>query len=163
MEQYMNISLKFTRCCGFTQVNEPTTESGKFIQQEAKNMHSISISIDVPDLDSAVSFYTNGLGFKELKKAGADMVILDAGKIQVYLLQRDTNSASTKFDTPPRKYDRHWTPIHFDFDVVDMEKALQLVVAAGGIHEGGDSGDWGSIAYCSDPFGHGFCLIQEKK
>lgn len=126
-------------------------------------MHSMSISIDVPDLDSAVSFYTQGLGFKELKKAGTDMIILDAGNIQVYLLKKDSNSASTKFDTPLRNYDRHWTPIHFDFDVVDIEKALKMVVTAGGIHEGGDSGDWGSIAYCSDPFGHGFCLIQEKK
>ena len=126
-------------------------------------MHAMSISIDVPDLDSAVSFYTRGLGFREARKSGSDMVILDAGKIKVYLLQRDANSASTKFDTPPRKYDRHWTPIHLDFDVVDIEKATQMVVAAGGVHEGGESGDWGSIAYCSDPFGHGFCLIQEKK
>jgi len=126
-------------------------------------MHTMSISIDVPDLEAAVSFYTKGLGFKEVKKAGANMFILDTGTIKVYLLQKAANSASTKFDTAPRNYARHWTPIHFDFDVVDLEKALKLVVAAGGIHEGGDAGDWGSIAYCSDPFGHGFCLIEEKK
>ncbi len=126
-------------------------------------MHTMSISIDVPNLDSAIEFYTQGLGFKRVKKFGADMFILDAGKIKIYLLQKEAGSASTKFDTAPRSYERHWTPIHFDFDVVDIEKALEQVVAAGGIHEGGNSGDWGSIAHCSDPFGHGFCLIQEKK
>ncbi len=126
-------------------------------------MHKMSISIDVPDLGSAILFYTNGLGFKEVKKAGANMFILDAGTIKVYLLQKEPNSASTKLDTALRTYDRHWTPIHFDFDVDDIEKTLKLVVTAGGIHEGSESGDWGSIAYCSDPFGHGFCLIEEKK
>jgi predicted enzyme related to lactoylglutathione lyase len=37
---------------------------------------------------------------------------------------------------------------------------LPIILALGGSHEGGESGDWGSIAYCADPFGNGFCLIK---
>lgn len=31
----------------------------------------------------------------------------------------------------------------------------------GGQYEGGESGDWGPTAHCSDPFGNGFCVINE--
>ena len=50
--------------------------------------------------------------------------------------------------------------MHLDFIVSDLSYALERAVAAGAKHEGSDKGDWGEIAYCSDPFGNGFCLIE---
>jgi hypothetical protein len=43
--------------------------------------------------------------------------------------------------------------------VSNIDEALYLVLKYGGSHEGGESGEWGSIAYCADPFGNGFCLV----
>ena len=43
----------------------------------------------------------------------------------------------------------------------DIDEVVKRVVEFGGLHEGGEKGDWGSIAYCSDPFGNGFCVINE--
>jgi predicted enzyme related to lactoylglutathione lyase len=38
---------------------------------------------------------------------------------------------------------------------------VKKIIDYGGIREGGDAGEWGSIAYCADPFGNGFCVINE--
>jgi predicted enzyme related to lactoylglutathione lyase len=38
-----------------------------------------------------------------------------------------------------------------------------MVVDLGGIKEGEKSGEWGSAAFCADPFGNGFCLMQINK
>jgi hypothetical protein len=33
------------------------------------------------------------------------------------------------------------------------------ITRLGGIVEGQESGDWGSLTRCADPFGNGFCLV----
>jgi predicted enzyme related to lactoylglutathione lyase len=43
----------------------------------------------------------------------------------------------------------------------DVAEVVTRVKESGGRHEGGESGDWGAIAYCADPFGNGFCIINE--
>jgi predicted enzyme related to lactoylglutathione lyase len=60
-----------------------------------------------------------------------------------------------------RNYERHWTPIHLDFLTKDIDVVVERIINHGGVHEGGESGNWGSIAYCADPFGNGFCVINE--
>jgi predicted enzyme related to lactoylglutathione lyase len=51
--------------------------------------------------------------------------------------------------------------VHIDFVVDDIEKAAERVAAAGGIRES-ECVEWNGskcITF-SDPFGHGFCLIE---
>jgi predicted enzyme related to lactoylglutathione lyase len=51
--------------------------------------------------------------------------------------------------------------VHLDFAVDDVESAVNRVVAAGATLEVEiQTFDWGRIATLSDPFGHGFCLLQ---
>ena len=60
-----------------------------------------------------------------------------------------------------RDYQRHWTPVHFDLVVPDVDAAAARAIAAGARQETGHV-DWrGSrcISF-SDPFGHGFCFIE---
>lgn len=60
-----------------------------------------------------------------------------------------------------RAYERHWTPLHLDFVVEDLEAAIERSLAAGGLQEEPvREASWGWIAVMSDPFGHGYCLIQ---
>ncbi len=125
-------------------------------------MKKIAISIDVPDVDEARKFFIAGLGFSMLREEPPKSVVLAAGKLEVWLLSRADGSHATLESSILRSYKRHWTPIHLDIVVDDLRSALERAIRAGATQEGDvESDDQGSIAFFSDPFGHGFCLIQE--
>ena len=124
-------------------------------------MIRISVSIDVANLKQAEAFYIDALGCKKLRDQGADMAVLSTGNCDIYLQEKAPGTKPLMSDTIVRDYQRHWTPVHLDFLTVDVDTVVKKVIASGGLHEGGDSGEWGSIAYCADPFGNGFCIINE--
>jgi len=124
-------------------------------------MLSISISIDVPDLDLAQSFYCNALACTFQRDDDHGIRVLNTGSIDIYLLERAEGSHPYKGSEITRTYNRHWCPIHLDFGTTDLKSSADLIEKNGGKVEGMDSGAWGSIAYCSDPFGNGFCIIEE--
>jgi predicted enzyme related to lactoylglutathione lyase len=123
-------------------------------------MVKISISIDVPNLQQAEKFYTQAIGCTK-KREQNNMIVLSAGNCDIYLQEKKEGSNPLKSGEASRNYSRHWTPVHIDFLTKDIDEAVKKVISLGGTHHGGDSGDWGSIAYCADPFGNGFCLINE--
>ncbi len=57
----------------------------------------------------------------------------------------------------------HWTPVHLDLHVHDFEEAVERVRSEGGQVEQvyRDQGPM-PAAFCSDPFGNGFCIIGER-
>jgi len=60
-----------------------------------------------------------------------------------------------------RDYRRHWTPVHLDLVVDDLDASVERATASGAkLEVPAQSFAWGRIATLSDPFGHGFCLIQ---
>ena len=61
------------------------------------------------------------------------------------------------------RYERPWTPVHLDFHVDDLKAALDKAVSAGTIKEQlFEDPDHGSAAFCADPFGNGFCLLERR-
>ncbi|MFI4936040.1 MAG: VOC family protein [Caulobacterales bacterium] len=59
-----------------------------------------------------------------------------------------------------RRYERHWTPVHVDFHVDDFEAFLAKAVNAGGkCEQKFEGGPRPPVAFCSDPFGNGFCVL----
>lgn len=125
-------------------------------------MKNISISIDVPDVDAATEFYTKGLGFGEPRKGPHGSVLLDATGLRVCLLNKPKGSVAVPGSAITRTYRRHWTPIHLDIMVDDLGTALRKAIAAGACQEGETYTDEQySIAFCSDPYGNGFCLGEE--
>jgi uncharacterized glyoxalase superfamily protein PhnB len=77
----------------------------------------------------------------------------------MYLLAKPAGSPAAP--GAARGYGRHWTPVHLDVAVRDLDEACARAVAAGAVPEGDPrTADWGRIARFADPFGHGFCLIQ---
>ena len=125
---------------------------------------NIIINIDVPDLAAAAKFYTAALGLTHTRTLDEDVAELNGASATLYLLQKDTGTGAVK--TPPiaRDYHRHWTPVHFDLVVADVDAAAARALAAGAKQETGHV-DWrGSrcISF-SDPFGHGFCFIQFER
>ena len=77
------------------------------------------------------------------------------------LLQKDSGTAAVKAPPVERDYGRHWTPVHFDLVVPDVDAAAARAIAAGARQETGHV-DWRGSRCISfgDPFGHGFCFIQ---
>ncbi|MFV1984815.1 MAG: VOC family protein [Thiohalomonadales bacterium] len=123
-------------------------------------MIKISVSIDVSNLKKAETFYVEALGCKKVRDQG-DMVVLSVENSDIYLQEKEPGTTPLVSSDVVRNYERHWTPIHLDFICDNVDELVSKIVKLGGLHEGGDSGDWGSIAYCADPFGNGFCVINE--
>ena len=121
----------------------------------------ISVSIDVSDLKQAENFYTEALGCKKVREQGSDMVVISVGNCDIYLQEKASGTKPLMQNEVVRDYGRHWTPVHLDFITKDIEEVTKKILKMGGHHEGGESGDWGSIAYFADPFGNGFCVINE--
>lgn len=118
------------------------------------------VNIDVPDLAAAEAFYLAAFGLRIGRRLGTGAVELLGGPTPLYLLQNEAGSAATE-DGDVRDYARHWTPLHLDWVVEDIDAALMRAVAAGAMLEQPvRERRWGRIAVLADPFGHGFCLIQ---
>ena len=124
-------------------------------------MIKISVSIDVSNLKKAETFYVEALGCKKVRDQGSNMVVLSTENCNIYLQEKAAGTKPLVSSEVVRDYKRHWTPVHLDFLTENVDVVIERVLQLGGLHEGGDSGDWGSIAYCADPFGNGFCVINE--
>lgn len=125
---------------------------------------TVSISIDVPDLGAGIAFYTNAFGFAKAATPYPGVVVLKAGNSEICLLEKRAGSRASNNTTDMRRYERHWTPVHLDLHVDDLDAALTQAIAAGATQEQVfRNPEHGSAAFCSDPFGHGFCLIQRRK
>lgn len=121
---------------------------------------SFIVNLDVPDLAAAEDFYTKAFGLRTGRRLGPGVVELLGGPTPLYLLQNEAGSAATE-DGDVRDYERHWTPLHLDWVVADIDAALVRAVAAGAtLEQSVRERRWGRIAVLADPFGHGFCLIQ---
>lgn len=120
----------------------------------------VLVNVDVDDLDGAVRFYTEAFGLQIARRFGTEAIELVGAAVPLYLLVKE---AGTPFapDGAPRRYVRHWTPVHLDFVVDDLEPALRRALEAGATQEGAvQTHAWGKIALLADPFGHGVCLLQ---
>ena len=124
-------------------------------------MIKISVSIDVSNLKQAETFYIEALGCKKRRDQGSDMAVLSTENCDIYLQEKEAGTKPLVSSEVVREYKRHWTPVHLDFLTENLDEVVKKILQLGGLHEGGENGDWGSIAYCADPFGNGFCVINE--
>jgi catechol 2,3-dioxygenase-like lactoylglutathione lyase family enzyme len=119
-----------------------------------------SVSIDVRRLEDGLRFYRDALGLAEIARPVATYVILDCGNSQIGLIEKSAGSKPAKGTDDVRRYERHWTPVHIDFHVDDFEVFLAKAVNAGAkCEQKFEGGARPPIAFCSDPFGNGFCVV----
>ncbi|WP_269716267.1 VOC family protein [Caulobacter sp. NIBR2454] len=117
------------------------------------------VNIDVPDLEAATAFYRDGLGLTVGRRFGKMAVEMIGGSSPLYLLKKAAGSVGAAEDK--RRYERHWSPVHLDFIVEDVDAASARAVAAGAkVEQGAEDTPYGRLALFADPFGHGFCLLQ---
>lgn len=124
-------------------------------------MPGLLINIDVPDIPAAEAFYTAALGLSVGRRFDEDFIELLGAPAPIYLLRNDAGTPIGPAGGDKRRYERHWSPIHPDFVVEDLDAATQRALAAGAILESeACEAAYGRIAMFADPFGHGFCLIE---
>jgi catechol 2,3-dioxygenase-like lactoylglutathione lyase family enzyme len=129
-------------------------------------MTGIRICIDVPDLDRAIDFYVRGLGLRPGRRNGPHWAELLGAPCPIDLLPVENGSPASSDaglqsgDVPRRDFSRHWTPVHLDVVVPDLEAAVERAVSAGArLERPIVVRKWGRMANLADPFGHGLCLL----
>jgi len=124
-------------------------------------MTNLRICIDVDDLDKGIEFYSKAIGLREGRRLGRDWVELLGMSSPIDLLANPGGSAPVRGASMVRDYRRHWTPVHLDFVVEDLEAAVRRAESAGAVLEGGiQEKEWGRLANLADPFGNGLCFLE---
>lgn len=122
----------------------------------------IRVCIDVGDLERGIAFYTRGLGLRLRRRLGDGWAELLGASSAIDLLCEAEGSAPLgEAKAARRSYARHWTPLHLDFVVEDMDEAVARLVAEGATLERPvQHRRWGRMANMADPWGHGFDLLE---
>jgi predicted enzyme related to lactoylglutathione lyase len=110
------------------------------------------ICIDVDDIAQAVRFYEEGIGLS-VAKHETEWAELKLGEQTIWLMKVSAGKGATI----TRKYSRHWTPVHLDIHVDDIDQTIKRAVAAGGKLEARPKA---SLANLVDPSGNGVDLVQ---
>jgi predicted enzyme related to lactoylglutathione lyase len=119
------------------------------------------VNIDVNDLPKAIAFYEQALGLQTARRFGAFAVEMLGASSPIYLLLKPDGTKPAPQADDLRRYRRHWTPVHIDVVVPDVDAAVSRAIKAGATIEGDiRTHDWGRIAQMADPFGHGICFLQ---
>jgi predicted enzyme related to lactoylglutathione lyase len=124
-------------------------------------MPRVLLNLDVDDIERAVVFYTQALALHVGRRFDGAFVELLGAEAPIYLLLKAASSEPFEGAEQLRRYTRHWTPLHLDFVVADLDAAVTQALAAGAVLEAPPSQHaYGRLALLHDPFGHGFCLLQ---
>ena len=120
---------------------------------------NVLINIDVDDLEKGVAFYGSAFGLTVGRRFGTFGVEMLGASSAIHLLRKEAGTPASPSTRQRRDYARHWTPLHLDFVVDDIEAAVDKAVAAGArLEQAIAMHEWGKHAVLADPFGHGFCF-----
>jgi predicted enzyme related to lactoylglutathione lyase len=119
------------------------------------------VNVDVDDLEKAVRFYSSAFGLTVGRRFGTFGVEMLGSSAPIYLLVKSPGTSPSDATSQRRNYGRHWTPVHLDFVVDEIELAVDKAVLAGArLERPIVTHAWGKLALMADPFGHGFCFVQ---
>lgn len=122
---------------------------------------SLRANIDVDDLEKGLAFYRDAFGMRVSRRLGDGWAELSGGSFVIDLLVKAPGSLPFSGASSGRDYQRHWTPVHLDFCVEDLEATVARALQAGARQEGEIlERPFGRMALLRDPFGHGLCVLQ---
>ena len=117
--------------------------------------------IDVADLERGIIFYCEGLGLSLKRRFGASWVELKGANLPIFLLSERPPLADLGGKRVRRSFARHWTPVHLDFVVPDLDAAVARLTGLGAaLDRPVQIRNYGRMANLADPFGNGFDLIE---
>jgi len=126
------------------------------------HMTQLLVNVDVDDIERAIEFYRSAFGLILSRRLfGGSVAEMSGASSKLYLLAKPAGTLPWRDAPSARQYHRHWTPVHLDFEVPDVDAAIERATAAGArLEHDAQAFAWGRLAMMSDPFGHGFCLLQ---
>ena len=117
--------------------------------------------IEVTDPARGIEFYCRGLGLTVKRHLSPTWIELAGANLPIFLLANRAAIADLGSTTATRSYDRHWTPVHLDFIVDDLDASVSRLVGLGAsLDRDIKTREYGRIANMADPFGNGFDLIE---
>ena len=117
--------------------------------------------IEVTDLDHGTEFYCGGLGLTHKRQLGPRWVELAGANLPVFLLADRPAIAQLGVTKVSRDFGRHWTPVHLDFIVTNLDEMVgRLCNLGASLDREIQIREYGRIANMADPFGNGFDLIE---
>jgi predicted enzyme related to lactoylglutathione lyase len=121
----------------------------------------LRVCVDVDDVEKGIAFFTKGLGLHVGRRFDDQWVELLGASAPIDLLANVAGTSGGPGRELRRDFGRHWTPVHLDFVVDDIEAAVARAVAAGATLERPVRDEpYGRLANLADPFGNGICLLQ---
>ena len=89
------------------------------------------INIDVSDLDQAIAFYRRATDLRLRRRLFENTVAeMTGASVRIFLLQKENGSNPVPDKSLSRDYQRHWTPVHFDLVVSNVDAATENAIAA---------------------------------
>lgn len=123
----------------------------------------LRVCIDVSDLEAAIAFYRDALGLEPGRRLGGKWAEMLGAPCPLDLLVEAPGTAASPRSDAVRDFGRHWTPVHLDFVVPDLDAAVGRALAAGAtLDRDPQARKWGRIATLADPFGNGLCLLEMR-
>ena len=125
-------------------------------------MLEVHAYIEVTDVERGIAFYCDGVGLSLKRRLSPNWIELDGANLPVFLLANRPPVANLGGRTRNRDFSRHWTPVHLDFIVTDLDAAVERLLALGATLDRPvqNERDYGRMANMADPFGNGFDLIE---
>jgi predicted enzyme related to lactoylglutathione lyase len=124
-------------------------------------MLEVHAYVDVAELERGIAFYCDGLGLTLKRRLSPSWVELSGANLPLFLLDNRSSVAELGETRVSRSFERHWTPVHLDFIVANIDAAVARLVALGGtLDRPIQSREYGRMANMADPFGNGFDLIE---
>lgn len=122
---------------------------------------NLRVCIDVSDMEKAIAFYREGLGLSVGRRYRDNWTEMLGAPVPLDLLREAEGSETAR--GARRTFERHWTPVHLDFVVDDLDAALAKATTAGAtVDQPPKERPYGRIAVLADPFGNGFCLLEMR-
>ena len=108
-----------------------------------------------------MEFYCGGLGLTQKRQLSPRWVELAGANLPLLLLADRPAMAELGATKVPRDFGRHWTPVHLDFIVTNLDEMVARLCHLGAsLDPDIQIREYGRIANLADPFGNGFALME---
>jgi hypothetical protein len=78
--------------------------------------------IEVTDLQRGIEFYCGGLGLTQKRRLGPRWVELVGANLSIFSLADRPATAELGTKMVSRDFGRHWTPVHLDFIIPNLDE-----------------------------------------
>jgi predicted enzyme related to lactoylglutathione lyase len=124
-------------------------------------MLTVHAYVEVTEAARGIEFYCEGLGLTLKRRLSPRWIELAGANLPIFLLADRPAVADLGSAKAARNFERHWTPVHLDFIVRNLDRMVARLTRLGGsLDREIKTREYGRIANMADPFGNGFDLIE---